>query len=195
MENKKKIILGITGASGSIYAKRIIEILDKNRDKFETLSIVFTKSGRSVWQHEIDDLEINNIPFEIYNNDDFFVPFASGSSDYSSMIICPSSMGTLGKIANSIADNLILRAADVILKENRNLIIVPREMPHNLIHVKNMKKLILAGAKICPASPSFYSKPKSINEIIDTVVQKIFQLSEINIKFFQWNPKNSKHNK
>lgn len=187
MENNKKNVLGITGASGSIYAKRIIEILDKNRDKFDDFAIVFTDSGRKVWEYEIDDLKIEDIPFKIYENDDFFVPFASGSSDYNSMIICPTSMGTMGKIANSIADNLITRTADVMLKEGRGLIIVPREMPYNLLHIENMKKLILAGAKICPASPSFYPKPKTINEIVDSVVQKVFQLLKIDIKFFQWN--------
>ena len=189
MENNKKIILGITGASGSIYAKSIVEILDKNRDKFKDLAIVFTNSGKKVWNYEIDDLKIENIPFEVYENNNYFVPFASGSSDFDSMIICPTTMGTMGKIANGIADNLIVRTADVMLKENRNLIIVPREMPYNLIHIENMKRIILAGGNICPASPAFYSKPETINDIINTVIQKIFQLLKINIKFHQWNPK------
>ncbi len=181
-----KIVLGITGASGSIYAKRIIEILSKNEKIVTQVAIVFTDAGKKVWQHEIDDLKIENLPFKIYQNDNFFVPFASGSSDYEALIVCPATMGSVGKIANSIADNLITRTADVMLKENRKLIIVPREMPYNLLHIENFKKIILAGGKICPASPAFYSKPTNITETVDTVVQKIFQLLNIDIKFYQW---------
>lgn len=185
-----KLILGITGASGSIYAKRIIEIIKDKPEFVEDLSVVFTETALQVWKHEIDDLKIEDIPFKIYKNDNYFVPFASGSSDYDAMVVCPCSMGTLAKISNSIADNLLTRAADVMLKENRKLVIVPREAPMNLIHLKNMEKLMLAGAKICPASPSFYSKPLNIIQTVDTVVQKIFQLLQINIKFFEWMKKN-----
>ncbi|MBN2663451.1 MAG: UbiX family flavin prenyltransferase [Bacteroidales bacterium] len=181
-----KLILGITGASGSIYAKRIIEIVKQYPQLVENLAIVFTDTAIKVWQHEIDDLKIENIPFEIFKNDNYFVPFASGSANYDAMVVCPCSMGTMAKIANSIADNLLTRAADVMLKESRNLIIVPRETPVNLIHISNMKKLVLAGAKICPASPSFYSKPTSIQQVVDTVVQKIFQLLKVDLKFFEW---------
>jgi len=182
---KQKIVLGITGASGSIYAQRLINLFDKNRDLFDELSIVFTDTAKKVWEHELTE-RIENIPFKIYDNNNFFVSFASGSSNYNSMIICPCSIGTMSKIANSLADNLLTRAADVMLKENRKLIIVPRETPYNLIHIENMKKLILAGAKICPANPSFYSKPITINELVDTVIQKIVQLIGIDITFFQW---------
>ncbi len=181
-----KIVLGITGASGSVYAKRIIEILSKNKTEIDELSVVFTDSGKKVWQYEIDDLKIEEIPFKIYPNDNFFVPFASGSSDYDALIVCPASMGTVGKIANSIADNLITRTADVMLKEDRKLIVVPREMPYHLTHIENFKKIILAGGKICSASPAFYSKPQKIEEAVDTVIQKILQLLKINIKFYQW---------
>jgi len=181
-----KIILGITGASGSIYAKRIIELLSQNPSVVSDVAIVFTDVAKQVWVHEIDDLKIEEIPFKTYDNNNFFVSFASGSSNYDAMIICPCSMGTLSKISNSLADNLLTRAADVMLKENKKIIIVPRETPMNLIHIKNMEKLILAGANICPASPSFYSKPQNTQEIIDTVIQKIFQLLKINITFFEW---------
>ncbi|MBN2891137.1 MAG: UbiX family flavin prenyltransferase [Bacteroidales bacterium] len=181
-----KIVLGITGASGAIYAKRFIEILNNNLDKIDELAVVFTDSGRQVWNYEIDDLKIEDIPFKIYKNNDFFVPFASGSSNFNAMVVCPASMGTMGKIANSIADNLITRTADVMLKEDRKLIIVPREMPYNLIHIENMKKIVQVGAKICPASPAFYSKPKTIDEAVDTVIQKIFQLLNLDINFFRW---------
>ena len=181
-----KIVLGTTGASGAIYAKRIIETLDKNRDLITDLAVVFTKNAVDVWNYEIENFNISQIPFRVYENDNFFVPFASGSSDFKALIICPASMGTIGKIANSIADNLITRTADVMLKENRKLIIVPREMPYNLIHLENMKKLLLAGANICPASPAFYSKPENLNDAVDTVNQKIFQLLNIDLNFYKW---------
>ncbi len=187
-----KLILAITGASGSIYAKRIIDLLEKNKSvlKIKDIAVIFSQTGIKVWNHEINNYKINQIPFKIYDNNNYFTPFASGSSNYDIMIICPATMGTIGKIANTIADNLIVRTADVILKENKKLIVVPREMPYNLIHIENMRKIILAGAKICPASPSFYAKPKNYNQLIDTVVQKIFKLAKINIKFFEWMNKN-----
>lgn len=181
-----KLVLGITGASGSIYAKRIIEIIRDNPNLVQKLVVVFTDTAIKVWQHEIDDLKIENIPFQIFDNNNYFVPFASGSSNYDAMVVCPCSMGTMAKISNAIADNLITRAADVMLKENRKLIIVPRETPVNLIHIKNIEKLLLAGAKICPATPSFYSKPATIQQVVDTVVQKIFQLLKVDMKFFEW---------
>ena len=180
-----KIVLAVTGASGAIYARRIIYYLEKKLNK-EDVSIVFTNAGKQVWEHEIKDLPIEEIPFEICANNNFFVPFASGSSKYDTMIIAPCTMGTMGKIANGIAENLITRAADVMLKENRKLIIAPREMPFNLIHLENMTKLKLAGANICVASPSFYSKPKNIEMLVDTVVQKILYLAGIELNLFQW---------
>jgi len=112
-----------------------------------------------------------------YSNKDFFVPFASGSSDFDTMIICPASMGILGRIASGTSDDLIARGADVMLKERRKLILVPRETPYNLIHIRNMETLTLAGAIICPASPSFYSKPASIDELVMTVVERVISLA------------------
>ena len=180
-----KLILGITGASGAIYAKRIIEILSEKK-LAEQVKIVFTDAGRQVWNHEISDMKISEIPFEVYDNKNFFVDIASGSSNYDTMIVCPCSMGTMAKIANGIADNLLTRTADVMLKENKKLIIVPREMPYNLTHIKNMEKLFLNGAKICPASPSFYSLPKNIDDMINSVVQKVLNLADIDVSFYQW---------
>jgi 4-hydroxy-3-polyprenylbenzoate decarboxylase len=102
------------------------------------------------------------------------------------MIICPASMGTIGRIANGTSDDLIARAADVMLKEKRKLIIVPREAPFNLIHLRNMETLILAGAIICPASPSFYSKPETVTALIDTVVDRIISLADFEADTFRW---------
>lgn len=182
-----KILLGITGASGAIYAKKIIDFFSNNKEN--ELSLIFTNTAKKVWEYEINDFQIEDIPFERYEIDDFFTPAASGSSDFDAMIVCPCSMGTMGKIANGIADNLLTRAADVMLKENKRLVIVPREMPYNLLHINNMKRLIEAGAKICPASPSFYQKPKTIDDLVVSVVQKILNLIDIRIKKINWNPK------
>jgi 4-hydroxy-3-polyprenylbenzoate decarboxylase len=121
-----------------------------------------------------------------YPNDSYFAPFASGSSQYDTMIICPASMGTVGRIANGISDTLIARTADVMLKERRRLIIVPREAPYSLIHLKNMKKLTLAGAVICPASPSFYSKPSTIDDLVMTVVDRIIDLAGFTNDTYRW---------
>lgn len=182
-----KILLGISGASGAIYAKKIIEYFSNNKEN--ELSLIFTDTAKKVWEYEINDFQMKDISFEIYENDDFFTPAASGSSDFEAMIVCPCSMGTMAKIANGIADNLLTRAADVMLKENKRLVIVPREMPYNLIHISNMKKLMEAGAKICPASPSFYQKPQTIDELVVSVVQKILNLVDIRINTINWNPK------
>ncbi len=183
----KKIVVAITGASGSIYAKTLIESLYEHINQIDGVAIVFSKNAKDVWAYELDEFDDSKIPFKIYDYQDFFAPFASGSSTYNYMVVCPCSMGTLAKISNGIADNLITRAADVMLKEDKNLIIVPREMPYNLIHIENMKKVMLAGAKICPASPSFYSKPETKEEIVKTVVDKILNLLKINRKTYHWN--------
>ena len=184
---KNKIVIGITGASGAIYAKQLIDNLSKLEEQISDVAIIFSENGIKVWNYELENYKIEKIPFKIYNNQDFFAPFASGSSTYNAMIICPCTMGTLGKIANGISENLITRTADVMLKENRNLIIVPRETPYNLIHVENIKKIILAGAKICPASPSFYSKPNNFQELVQTVVDKIINLLYLKTNSFHWN--------
>ena len=181
-----KILLGITGASGAIYAEKIMDYFAKSKE--HELHLIFTKTALKVWEYEIGNFEGNDMPFQKYDIDDFFTPAASGSSDFEAMIVCPCSMGTMAKIANGIADNLITRAADVMLKENKKLVIVPREMPYNLIHIENMKKLTEAGAKICPASPSFYQKPKTIDDLIVSVVQKVLNLVDIKINAINWNP-------
>jgi len=180
------LLIAITGASGSIYAQRLIEKISENRHLFGKVALIFSQTAIKVWQYEIEDLSIEKIDFTIYDNENYFVPPASGTSDFDAMVVCPCSMATMSKIANSIADNLLTRAADVMLKENRKLIIVPREMPINLMHVENMKKIILAGGLICPAMPSFYSKPKTIEQLVDTVIQKVFQLLNVEIKFYEW---------
>ncbi|NJO90349.1 MAG: UbiX family flavin prenyltransferase [Chloroflexia bacterium] len=185
---KKKIILAITGASGSIYAKQLIDKLKSKalKDQIDDVALVFSKNALDVWNHELGKVKPKELPFRTYALNDYNAPFASGSAKYDTMIICPCSMGTLGRIAHGISDDLIGRAADVILKERRKLILVPRENPLNLIHINNFKTVMEAGAIISPAIPSFYSKPTTINELVGTVISRILDLAGFEIDAFRW---------
>jgi 4-hydroxy-3-polyprenylbenzoate decarboxylase len=186
MNSDRKIILAITGASGAPYAKNLLQRLIALENGPSEVAVVLSDTAKEIWKHETGK-EINiKIPAKEYNNDSFFAPFASGSATYDTMIICPASMGTIGRIANGTSDDLIARAADVILKERRKLIIVPREAPYNLIHIRNMETLSLAGAIICPASPSFYSNPASIEDLIRTVTDRILALAGFETDTFRW---------
>lgn len=180
----KKIIIAVTGASGSIYAKRLINKLHNLKDQLEDVSIIYSENGLKVWEYELEEKPTSL--FKTFKNDDLFSGPASGSAKYTDMVIIPCSMGSIGRIANGYANDLISRAADVMLKERRNLIIVPREMPYNLIHIENLRKLTLSGAIILPASPSFYSKPASINELVDTVIDRVIDLLNLENESFRW---------
>jgi flavin prenyltransferase len=167
-----KIVVAMTGASGAIYTQRLLDNLDPN----STRSISFrrntrAKSGRS----ELPKGELKIAPSVIQydENGSMFVPFVSGSSKLDAMVVIPASMGTIGRVANGVSDTTIARAADVFLKERRKLIFVPRESPYNLIHLRNMATLTEAGATIIPASPSFYNKPKTVTEVVDTIVARV----------------------
>ena len=181
-----KIVLAITGASGSIYPKLLIEKLLTIQDQWQECGIVFTENAKQIWRTELDNEDFVKYPVKIYPNDDFMAPFASGSAQYNCMIIAPCSMGTLGRIANGISNDLITRAADVILKERRKLICVIRETPYNLVHIKNMEAVTLAGGIICPATPSFYSKPSSIDALASTVVDRVLDLAGMDYRSFRW---------
>lgn len=183
---KHKIIIAITGASGSIYAKGILDKLAANPDQYKAVGIVMSKNAQDVWETEIGDQSYSQYPFTFYGKQDFYAPFASGSAQYNIMIVVPCSMGTMGRIAAGISDDLITRAADVILKERRKLILVARETPYNLIHIKNMETITLAGGIICPATPSFYSKPTTIEAVAATVVDRVLDLAGIQIKSYRW---------
>ena len=183
---KRKIDLAITGASGSIYAKKLLERLHGLEAPLKEVAVIFSETGREIWESEIGSEFHNEGSAKEYDNSKFNAPFASGSSKYDTMIICPASMGTTGRIANGTSDDLIARTADVMLKERRRLIIVPRESPFNLIHINNMKLLTLAGAIICPASPSFYSNPKTIDDLVMTVVDRIIDLAGFDSNGFRW---------
>src|ERR1700694_4462473 len=185
----RKVVIAITGASGSIYASILIEKLLAIRSQWETVSVVMTQNARTVWETELGNELYKCFPLDVYETNDFTAPFASGSARYDTMIIIPCSMGSLGRIAAGISSDLITRAADVILKERRKLICVVRDTPYNLIHIRNMETVTLAGGIICPATPSFYSKPATIEEVAATVVDRILDLSGFDIKTFRWGKK------
>lgn len=180
----RRIAIAITGASGSIYAKLLLDKL-QSLENIE-VSLVWSKNAQTVWKEELSNENFNDYNFKVYENNDFYAPFASGSSGFDTLIICPCSMGTLGRIASGNSDSLITRAADVMLKERRRLICVIRETPYNLIHIKNMESVTMAGGIICPASPSFYSKPIDLNAAANTVVDRILSLSNIQNSGYEW---------
>jgi len=180
-----KIAVGVTGASGSVYAKMLLQQLEKLKGTVET-GLVMSDNAATVWQHELGDETYKNLPFRTWDKNDFMAPFASGSSSYSALIICPCSMGTLGRIAGGISNDLITRSADVMLKERRKLICVVRETPYNLIHLRNMTTVTQAGGIICPATPSFYSKPQTIEDAAMTVVHRVLQLTGIDAGGYKW---------
>jgi 4-hydroxy-3-polyprenylbenzoate decarboxylase len=182
----QKIVVAVTGASGSIYAKVLLEKLSKLNDQISELSLLMTTNAKSVWATELENTDYLNYNVKQYTQQDFDAPFASGSGQYQTMIIIPCSMGTLGRIAQGISNDLITRAADVILKERRKLICVARETPYNLIHIKNMETITLAGGIICPATPSFYSKPKTIEEVAATVVDRVIDLAGLKLETYRW---------
>ena len=185
----RKVVIAITGASGSLYASILIEKLLTIRSQWETVSIVMTKNAHTVWETELNNQSYKGFHLDVYETDDFTAPFASGSARYDTMIIIPCSMGSLGRIAAGISSDLITRAADVILKERRKLICVIRDTPYNLIHIRNMETVTLAGGIICPATPSFYSQPKTIEEVASTVVDRVIDLAGFDLKSFRWGNK------
>jgi 4-hydroxy-3-polyprenylbenzoate decarboxylase len=145
-----------------------------------------TDNARGVWKFELGNTDYEQLPFTLYSKTDFYAPFASGSAKYDTMIICPCSMGTLARIATGISNDLVTRAADVILKERRRLILVTRDTPLNLIHINNMKTVTEAGGIICPASPSFYSRPQTLDELAATVIDRVLDLTGLDQKAFRW---------
>lgn len=181
---KRKIVLGIAGSSGSIYAKLLMDALSKY-DSIE-VGVVMSPNAITNWNIEIGAFDKAQYPFTFYEINDFMAPFASGSAKFEAMVICPCSMGVLGRISSGLSNNLMTRAADVILKENRKLILVPRETPFNLIHLENMALLCRAGATIIPAIPSFYSKPDSVEAVCQTVVDRILDHLELDNASFRW---------
>ena len=182
-----KLAIAVTGASGAVYAKVLMDTLVRlGNAAAEEVSLVFTDNAKTVWQHELGNSDYGNYPFRIWDKHDFNAPFASGSSTYGALIICPCSMGTVGRIASGISNDLITRAADVMLKERRKLICIVRETPYNLVHLRAMTAITEAGGIICPATPSFYSRPQTIEEVAGTVVKRALSLCEIDAEDYRW---------
>jgi len=176
---KKKVVLAITGASGMIYAQRLLSKFkeEKLSAQLSDIAIVLSENVKGIWNNEIKEGKITDFNFPVYKNNNFYVPFASGSSACDVMIIIPCSMGTLGRIASGTSENLIGRTADVMFKERRRIIFVTREMPLSLIHINNMKTVTEAGGIVCPASPTFYNNPSNITELVDTVIERVIDLA------------------
>jgi 4-hydroxy-3-polyprenylbenzoate decarboxylase len=183
-----KLVIAATGASGSIYLQRLLEQIDRAAHE---VHLVMSTHAMQVAGQEIDNFEI---PSDIaqHSESDMNVPFVSGSARFDAMVIVPCSMATLGRIASGSSDSALLRAADVFLKERRKLILVPRETPWNLIHARNVVTLLEAGAVVLPAIPSFYSRPSSLNAVVDTVVWRILdQIGLPNPAAYRWAEKSS----
>jgi 4-hydroxy-3-polyprenylbenzoate decarboxylase len=182
----KKLIVGVTGASGSIYAKLLLDKLIEQENRFNAIALVMSENGRRVWEYELGAVNFGSSKVEQYACNDFFAPVASGSAGYEAMVIVPCTMGTLGRIASGTSDDLICRAADVMLKERKRLILVTREAPLSLIHIENMRRVTRAGAIVYPASPSFYGKPQTLDEALMTVVNRVLELAGVEVDMYRW---------
>jgi len=183
----RKIAVGIGGSSGSIYAKVLLDKLNILQSQWSAVGVVMTDNAKFNWKLELENEAYEAYKdFDFYGKMDFMAPIASGSAKYDTLILCPCSMGLMGRIASGISNDLITRAADVVLKERRRLILVIRDTPYSLIHINNMKLITEAGGIICPASPSFYSKPKTFEELASTVVDRVLDLAGFDIDTYRW---------
>ena len=187
-----KLVVAVGGASGSIYAKRLLDTLAPLASKGQIeVGLVFTSSGNEVWNHEIG--AVPDYPFKRYGLRDFRAPFASGSAGWDAMVVIPCSTGGLARIAHGISDDLVGRAADVMMKERRKLVLVVRETPLSTVHLENMLAVTRSGAVVLPAAPSFYSKPSTIEALLDTVVGRVLdQLGLPNTLMPRWGSDDSK---
>ncbi|HZZ84055.1 MAG TPA: UbiX family flavin prenyltransferase [Anaeromyxobacteraceae bacterium] len=167
-----KLVVAVSGASGAPYAKRLLDFLSTEGVKHGVeADLVFTTTGKQVWMQEIGAEP--RYPFRVWKNHDFTAPFASGSARYDAMCVVPCSAGQLSRIAYGLSVDLVGRAADVMIKERRRLVLCLRETPLSLVHARAITAVIEAGAVVMPASPSFYSAPKDMGELVDTVVARL----------------------
>jgi len=185
----KKIVISISGASGSIYAKVLLDRLAQLQEQWEAVGVILSNNAKINWELEIGSADFAAYPFSFYDKNDFNAPFASGSAHYDTMIVCPCSMGMLARIATGVSTDLATRAADVILKERRRLILLTRDAPLSLIHINNMKTVTEAGGIICPACPSFYSRPDSMEAVAATVTDRVLDLAGFKIDSYRWGQK------
>ena len=165
-----KIVVAITGASGALYAQRLLDHLDPQQHE---VHVIVSDYAQAVIAEELPDGLRLREGVRRHGLRSMNVPFASGSNPFDAMVVIPCTMGTLGRIAHGVSDDVLLRAADVMLKERKQVILVPRETPISLIHVKNFELLLLAGATIIPANPSFYTQPQTVEAVVDTVVARV----------------------
>jgi flavin prenyltransferase len=168
---KKEIVVGITGASGAPYARRLVTLLRARQDV--ELGVCISQTAPEVWALECGGDLRESIGAPVWGIRDYKAPFASGSAGWQAMVVVPCSMGTAARVAHGISDTLLTRAADVMLKERRSLIVVPRETPLSTIHLENLTALSRAGALVLPAMPSFYGKPATLDEALDTVIARV----------------------
>ena len=184
-----KIAVAVTGASGSLYAHLLLQQLRRlyAAGAVQEVAVVWSTTARQVWEAELPGtLPEDGAPFRNFERSDFKAPFASGSAGYDALIICPCSTGTLGRIAAGVSGDLIIRGADVMLKERKKLVLIVRETPYNLIHLRAMTTVTEAGGIICPASPSFYSRPQNLEEAALTVVHRALQLCGLDAGGYRW---------
>jgi flavin prenyltransferase len=167
-----KLVVAVGGASGAPYARRLLDVLATQPAEQVQTHVVFSKSAQMVWAQEVGT-PTADLPFKKWDSRDFNAPFASGSAGFTAMVVIPCSMAGLGRIAHGVSEDLIGRAADVMLKERRKLILVARDTPLSLIHLENMTAVTRAGALVLPAMPSFYGRPKTVEEVLDTVVGRV----------------------
>jgi 4-hydroxy-3-polyprenylbenzoate decarboxylase len=167
-----KLVVAVGGASGAPYARRLLTVLSTQPADVVETHVVFSKAAHQVWAEEIGT-PTADLPFKKWDARDFGAPFASGSAGFGAMVVIPCSMAGLGRIAHGVSDDLIGRAADVMLKERRKLILVARDTPLSLIHLENMTAVTRAGALVLPAMPSFYGRPRTVEELLDTVVGRV----------------------
>jgi 4-hydroxy-3-polyprenylbenzoate decarboxylase len=179
-----KIVVAITAASGAIYARQLIERLVESNE-VERIALIYSANARAVVAHEGETMPCSP-KIEEYNNEDMFSAPASGSARWDAMVVVPSSVGTIGRVASGVSQTLIERAADVMLKERRRLVFVVRETPYSLIHLRNMTTLTEAGAIILPATPSFYSHPSNIESLCQTVTERIEAILGLDGKRYEW---------
>ena len=165
-----RILIAITGASGALYAQRLLDNLDPRQHE---IHVVQSNYAQAVLAEELPGGLRLPAGVKTHGLKSMNVPFASGSNPFDAMVIIPCTMGTLGRIAHGFSEDVLQRAADVMLKERRKLILVPRETPLNLVHIKNLELLLLAGAVILPANPSFYTRPQNVEQVVDTVVARV----------------------
>jgi len=172
----RKVVVGITGASGAPYAKRLVGVLRewmRESDGKAKVAVVASETAPEVWALECGGDLREQLGVPVWGGRDYSAPFASGSAGWDAMVILPCSMSTVSKVAHGTSDTLVTRAADVMLKERRTLILVPRETPLGLIHLENLTQVTRAGALVLPAMPSFYGKPTTMEDLVDTVVARV----------------------